>query len=121
MEPKRVSSKDTTESSTAEAVKQTPVNLPLYSDTQLYVEKEFHLTGQKVIESFSEKDFKEDLEEQKLCINFQISGMHNFSYRYLAFPCADVINWIVSHIDVKATTLSSTSGQRLAMFMAVDY
>jgi len=44
MAPKGIASKDNTESSIREAVEQTPVNFPVYSDTQLYVEKDSYLT-----------------------------------------------------------------------------
>lgn len=43
MTPKRTASKGTTESSIEEAIEQTRVNLLVYSDTQLYVEKDSNL------------------------------------------------------------------------------
>jgi len=44
MEPKRFSSKETTKSSTGKEVEQTLVDLPIYVDTQLFIEKESALT-----------------------------------------------------------------------------
>jgi len=43
MESKRVVSKDTTKISTREAVESMPINLIVYSETQLFVEKELDL------------------------------------------------------------------------------
>jgi len=40
MAPKRVASKATIKNSTGEAVEKTPVDLPVYVDTQLFIEKE---------------------------------------------------------------------------------
>jgi len=44
MAPKRVASRETTESSIGEAIEQAPVHLPIYVDTQLLIEKESTLT-----------------------------------------------------------------------------
>lgn len=40
--------------------------------------------------------------------------------QYPAFPCADVISWILSHMDPEAMTLGSTSGRKLASFLAAN-
>jgi len=61
--PKRSISKDTTKSSTREAVESIPVNLPIFSDTQLFIEKDSNITWYKVNEVFSVNNFKEDLED----------------------------------------------------------
>lgn len=44
MESKRIDSKDTIESSTREVVESKKFYFPIYSDTQLFVEKESDLT-----------------------------------------------------------------------------
>ncbi len=44
MASKRVASKETIESSIGEAIEQTSVNLPIYADTQLFIEKGMKLT-----------------------------------------------------------------------------
>lgn len=54
-------------------------------------------------------------------INVHRSRLHRVACIYPTFPCVDVISWIVSHIDVKTMTLSSTNGRRLATLLAADY
>lgn len=58
MEPKRDASKDTIEICTGEVVESTSVNFLVYSDTQLFVEKESDITWKKVNEAFSAKWFQ---------------------------------------------------------------
>jgi len=69
MAPKGISSKDTIGRSTREIVESTTIYLPVYSDTQLFVEKESNITWQKVNEFFSTRTFKADLEDWQLYVN----------------------------------------------------
>ena len=48
MAPKRASSKDTTESSTGEEIEKIPMDLLVYANTQLFVEKDSNLTWHKL-------------------------------------------------------------------------
>lgn len=62
MEPKRVASKGTVESSTGEEVEHMSINIPVYVDSQLFIEKGTKLTWQQIKDNFAE-DFKGDLED----------------------------------------------------------
>ena len=44
MVSKRVGSKDTIERNTGDVVEQVPINLPIYADTQVFIEKEMKIT-----------------------------------------------------------------------------
>lgn len=59
---KRVASKETTKRSTAEAVEQLLVDLLVYVDTQLFIDKGTTLTWQQIKDTFA-KDFKVDLDD----------------------------------------------------------
>lgn len=59
MSSKRVASKETTESSTVEEIEKTSVDLPVYADTQLFIEKGSSLTWQQIKDTFA-KDFEVD-------------------------------------------------------------
>lgn len=72
-------------------------------------------------EAFSARSFKVDLEDWKVHINVQKSGLPNVACRYLYFPCADVASWINLRTDPKTMTLNNTIGQRLASFLAPNY
>lgn len=120
-DPKRFVSKDTIESNIGEAVESTPMNFPIFSDIQLFIEKELDITWQKVNEVFLEKSFKADLEDWQVYINVQRSGLHKISCIYLFFPCADIISWTLSHMDNKTMILSNSNGKRLAYFMEPNY
>ena len=63
MEPKRSASKETTKINIGEAVESTPMKFLVYSDTQLFIEKESDITWKEVNETFSARSFKPNLEE----------------------------------------------------------
>lgn len=67
------------------------------------------------------KDFEVDLKDRRVYLKIQQSGLYKVACRDPTFPCADVISWIVSHIDEKTMTLSSVSRQKLATFLEEDY
>lgn len=58
--------------------------------------------------------FEENLEDCKVYVNIQKSGLYQISYRYPAFPCVDMIHWIVSHTNPETIVLRSSSGTKLA-------
>lgn len=72
-------------------------------------------------EAFLARRFKLDLEYRHVYINVQRSGLHKLACRYPAFPCAHIVNQILSHTDSKTMTINSASRQRLAYFLALDY
>lgn len=98
MVSKRDTSKETTKRSTGEAVEQILVDLPVYVDTQLFIEKGTKLTWYQIKDTFGE-DFMEDLEDWKVYINMQRLGLYKVACKYYTFSCADIISWIISHID----------------------
>lgn len=67
------------------------------------------------------RNFKEYLKDCWVYVNVQQLGLHRIAYRYLTFPCANIVSWILSHIDPKTMTLNSASGQRLSSFLVADY
>jgi len=68
MASKRVASKDNVKSSTSEAVDQMSVNLLVYAETQIFIEKGMKLTWQEIKDIFA-RDFKGYLEDQLVYIN----------------------------------------------------
>ena len=65
--------------------------------------------------------FAEDLENRQVHVNIHKFGLYRIACRYPAFPCTDMIHWIVSHTDPKTMTLSSVSETKFATFWAEDY
>lgn len=121
MAPKRFFQKDTTWSSIGKAIESNPVNFLIFSNTQLFIEKELDITWQKVNEVLSLKSFKIDLEDRQVYVDVQRSGLHKIACRYPIFPCADIVSSIFSWTNNKTMTLNNSSGHRLASFMAHDF
>jgi len=63
MASKRARPKDTVERSIRDVVEHVSMNLPVYVDTQLFIEKDMKLTCQGIKDIFS-CSFKEDLEDR---------------------------------------------------------
>lgn len=91
------------------------MNLPIYVDMKLFVEKEMTITWQEIKGIFL-GSFKEDLEDQQVCINIHKSGLYMVGCRYLPFPCMDIIHWIVAHTNPEMMALRSMSGTQLFKF-----
>ena len=117
---KRVASKETIEISIGELIEQMSVNLPIYADIQLFIEKGTKLTWHQIKGTFAD-EFKEDLEDRQVYLSIQQWGLYKVACKYPAFLCADIISWIVSHSDEQTMALSSASGQKLATFKAEDF
>ena len=95
-------------------------SLLIYEDTKLYLDKDIKLKWQEVNESFA-RIFEEDLKDPQVYVNIHKFGLYHITCRYPAFPCADMIHWIVSHTDPATVTLRSVSETKLATFWAHDY
>jgi len=85
----------------------------VYADTQLFIEKGTTLTWQLIKDTFAD-EFKADLEDQQVYLSIQRSRLYKVTCKYPTFPCAEIITWIVSHMDEKTMTLSSASERKLA-------
>ena len=90
-------------------------SLPIYEDTKLYLDKDMKLKWQEANETFA-GTFGEHLKDHQVYVNIHKSSLYGISCRYRVFPCADMIHWIVSHIDLETMTLRSVSGKNLATF-----
>lgn len=84
MVSKRVSWKDTVESSTGEAIEQVLVNFLVYAYTQMFIEKDMKLKWDDIKDIFVE-DFKEDLEDSHVYINIHWSCLHKVACMYPTF------------------------------------
>jgi len=91
--------------------------MPIYQDTKLYLDKDIKLKWQEVNEKFA-GTYGEDLEDCQVYMNIHKSRLYQIACRYPAFPCADMIHWIVSHTGLETMTLSNVSGTKLATFWA---
>lgn len=120
MASKRTGSKDTDGSATGAAVEQMFACLLIYEDGKLFLDKDINLKWKEVNEAFA-GTFEEDFEHYQVYVNIHKSGLYQIACRYPAFPCADIIHSIVSHIGPETMTLSSVSGTKLATFWAQDY
>ena len=96
------------------------MNLPIYADTQLFIEKNMNITWQEIKDIFA-GNFKDDLEDQQVYVNIHKSTLYIVVGRYLDFPHVDIIHWIASHTDPKMMTLSSTSVTQLDTFRMENY
>lgn len=120
MVSKRVGSKENIERSTGDMVEQVPINFPIYADTQLFVEKDMKITWEEIKDIFA-GTFNEDLEDRQVYINIHKSDLYRVACRYPAFPCVDIIHWVVSHTDPEMMTLSNTSGTHFSTFRSEKY
>jgi len=120
MASKRAWSKDTDESATGDAVEQVFMIFLIYEDTNLLVGKDIKLKWQDINDAFLGA-FGEDLEDCKVYVNIHKYGLYQIAFCYLAFPCMDMIHWIISHTDPEMMALSSVSGTMISTFTAQDY
>lgn len=67
------------------------MNVLVYIDTQLFIEKGMNLTWQEIKDIFV-GDLKEDLEDRQVYISVHWSSLHKIVCRYLSFPCADIMH-----------------------------
>jgi len=95
-------------------------SLPIYENKKLYVDKDIKLKREEINATFA-STFGEHLEDRQVYVNIHKFGLYWIACRYPAFPCADMIHWIVSHTDLEMMTLSSVSGKKLATFWEQDY
>jgi len=91
--------------------------MPIYKDTKLYLDKDIKMKWQEVNETFA-STFGEGLEDSQVYVNIHKSDLYWIACRYPAFPCTDMIHWIISHSDPKMMTLRSVSGTKIATFWA---
>ncbi len=91
MVSKRDRSKDTIESSTGDVVEHVQMNLPIYANTQLFVEKDMKITWKEINDIFA-GTFKEYLEDRKVYVNIHKSGLYRVACRYPAFPWVNIIH-----------------------------
>ena len=120
MASKRVGSKDTDGSATRVVVEGVSTSLSIYEDTKLIVDKDIKLKWQEVNDAFA-RTFGEDLEDHQVYVNIHKSGLYRVACRYPAFPCADMIHWIVSHTDPKTMVLSNFSTTQLATLRVKNF
>jgi len=83
--------------------------LPIYEDTKLLIDKEIKIKWQDINNIFL-GTFDENLEERRVYVNIHKSRFYQIACKYLKFPCTNMIQWIVSHIDPETMVLSSVSG-----------
>ena len=94
MVSKRVGSKDIVESNIGDVVEHVPMNLPIYADTKLFIENDMKITWQEIKDIFA-YNFKEYFEYRQVYVNIHKLGLYRVACRYLAFPCVDIIHWVV--------------------------
>jgi len=94
--------------------------LSIYEDTKMIIDKDIKLKWKEVNDAFS-GTFREDLEDHKVYVNIHKTGFYQIACRYPAFPCADMIHWIVLHTNPEKMVLSSVSGTEIATFRAWNY
>lgn len=59
--------------------------------------------------------------DRQVYVSIHKSDLYRIACRYPAFPCTDMIHWIVSHTDPETMTLRSVSGTEIATFREQDY
>lgn len=103
---KWVGSKDTDRSETRDAVEWVSTSLLLYEDTKLIVDKDIKMKWYEVNDTFL-GTFGEDLENCKVSMNIHKSGLYYIACKYPAFPCTDMMHYIISHTDPETMVLIS--------------
>ena len=115
MASKREGSQDTDGVAIGTTVEQVSSSMPICEDTKLYLDKDAKLKWQEINEAFT-STFGEGLEDHQVYMNIHKFNLYWIACRYLAFPCTNMIHWIVSHTDPETMTLSSVSGTKLETF-----
>lgn len=90
-------------------------SLLIYKDTKCFLDKDIKLKWQEVNEAFI-GTFEEDIKYFQVYVNIHKSSVYPIAYKYPAFPCVDMIHWILSHTNLKTMTWSNVSGMKLATF-----
>lgn len=85
MASKRTGSQNTIGMATGATTEQVSSGLPIYEDTQLYLDKDIKLKWQEVNETFA-CNFREYLEDRQIYVNFHKSGLYRIACRYPTFP-----------------------------------
>lgn len=88
---KKYASKDIVKRSTGDVVEQVSMNLPIYAETQPFIEKVMKITWQEIKDIFG-GNFKEYLEDNQVYVNIHKSGLYKVASRYPSFPCAYIIH-----------------------------
>lgn len=91
MASKRVGSKGTIESTSWDVVKQVYMNLPIYEDTKLFIDKEIKIKWQDINDIISDT-FEENLENRRVYVNIHKSGLYRVACRCPTFPFVDMIH-----------------------------
>jgi len=116
----KVASKEDLESSTEEAVEVTNPTIPIYADTQCFIDKSTEVTWSGIKDTFMQKRFLENLEELEFYINIKLSRMHKITCRFPIIPCAEVIECIITHMDDSDLMLHSERGGKITMYYGED-
>ena len=120
MASRRDGSKDTVERSTGDVVEQLSMSLPIYTNTHQFIDKYINITWKYINNTFT-SSFEENMEDQHVYVNIHKSGFYKVAWRYPNLPCANVIQWIVSHTDPEMMILSSVSGVELVTYRTEYY
>jgi len=92
----------------------------IYEDTKLFIGKEIKMKWQDINDTFS-SIFEVNVEDCRVYVNIHKSRLYWIAYRYPAFPCMDMIHWIVLHTDPVTMVLRSISGIALPTFREKDF
>lgn len=112
--------KELSEVSTDEPVEVTWPNVPIYIDTQCFIDKGRQVTWRKIYSTFMQERFVKDLEYLKAYVNIRRYRIHRITCRFLVMPCVEVIEWIITHMDDSHLVLQSESGGHLTIYHGED-
>lgn len=96
------------------------MSLPIYEDTKLFIDKEIKIKWQDINDIFP-GTFEENLEDHRVYVIIHKSGLYRVACRYPAFPCTNMIHWIVLHTDSETMVLSNVNGTKPFTFKAENF
>lgn len=120
MASKGASSKDTARSTTRDAVEKVSMSLLIYKETKLLVDNNINFKWQDINDTFS-GIFGQYLEDYMVYVNIHKYGLYQITCRYPAFPCMDMIHWIISQTDSKMMVLLNISEKKISTFRVKDF
>jgi len=85
MLPRKVASKELSKASTDEPIEVTNPNIPIYANTQCFIDKTTEVTWSKICNTFMQENFVEGLEDVYVYINIKKSRMHRITCRFQSY------------------------------------
>ena len=108
---------------TIEGVVESPLNrVPAYIDTACHIDKIVKLTWAEIYRSFARKETEvpQDEEDHQVYFKVKKSWFHKVATHMTIFSCAEIVEWIVQHVDENYTIVKNDPGEAIVAYTTFD-